>query len=55
VFGVAHQQVLQQECRLDLELLHLLLHGPHEHREAIQAEKLQQPSLLLPDKACGEG
>lgn len=50
VFGVAHQQVLQQKCRFDLELLHLLLHGPHQHREAVQAEELQQPSLLLSDQ-----
>ena len=55
VFRVAHQQVLQQERRLDLELLHLLLHGPHQHREAVQAEELQQPSLLLPDQAWGGG
>lgn len=54
VFGVAHQQVLQQERRLDLELLHLLLHGPHQHGEAVQAQELQQPSLLLPDQAWGE-
>lgn len=50
VLRVAHQQVLQQECRLDLEFLHVLLHSPHEHREAIQAEELQQPSLLLSDE-----
>lgn len=51
VFGVAHQQVLQQERRLDLEFLHLLLHGTHQDREAIQAKELQQPSLLFPDQA----
>lgn len=55
VFRVAHQQVLQQEHRLDLELLHLLLHGPHQHGEAVQAEELQQPGLLLPDQAWGGG